>query len=253
MIATEVLQKIARERQTSLFPNILREYAQHLFLSELYQLPGSEKLLFKGGTALRIIYNSPRFSEDLDFSLFTAPREKPQEFIEDLFVGVLARMEKSGIRVELGNKSEPTSGGYFGIATLRVPDYAPINIEVNISTRGENELKAEVDSVANDFAPTYTVYHLSQEELVNEKIFGALLERKKPRDYYDLYFIMRHNMLSAGQKRRLSAHATEIIKESKRIDFQGELGAFLPASQQAIVRDFAQTLEREMGNQLSLR
>ena len=115
MITTEILQQIARERQTSLFPNIVREYAQHLFLSELYQLPGSEKLLFKGGTALRIIYNSPRFSEDLDFSLFTDPHAKPQEFVENLFVGVLARMEKSGIHVELGNKSEPTSGGYFDI------------------------------------------------------------------------------------------------------------------------------------------
>ena len=253
MITTEILQKIAREQQTSLFPNIVREYAQHLFLSELYQLQGSEKLLFKGGTALRIIYNSPRFSEDLDFSLFTAPHAKPQGFIENLFVNVLARMEKSGIHVELGNKSEPTSGGYFGIATLHMPDHAPINIEINISTRGESELRAEVDSVASDFVPTYTIYHLSQEELVNEKIFGALLERKKPRDYYDLYFIMRHNMLSARQKQRLGAHAVVIIKESKRIDFQGELGAFLPASQQAIVRDFARTLEREMSNQLSLR
>jgi predicted nucleotidyltransferase component of viral defense system len=253
MIATETLQQIARERQTSLFPNIVREYAQHLFLSELYQLPGSEKLLFKGGTALRVVYNSPRFSEDLDFSLFVAPYTKPQEFVENLFVGVLARMENNGISVEIGNKSSPTSGGYFGIATVHVPDYSPINIEINISTRGESELKAEVDSVANGFVPTYTIYHLSQKELVNEKIFGALLERKKPRDYYDLYFIMRHNMLSAEQKQKLGAYANQIIQEAKQINFQGELGAFLPASQQAIVRDFAQTLEREMSNQLSLR
>lgn len=253
MIATEILQRIAREQQTSLFPNIVRECAQHLFLSELYQLPGSEKLLFKGGTALRIIYNSPRFSEDLDFSLFMASYKKPQNFVENLFVNVLARMENSGIRVELGNKSSPTDGGYFGIATLYIPDYLPMNIEINISTRSESELKAEVDSVTKGFVPTYTIYHLSQEELVNEKIFGALLERKKPRDYYDLYFIMRHSMLSAEQKRKLGTHASQIIREARQIDFQSELGAFLPASQQAIVRDFAQTLEREMSNQLSLR
>ena len=253
MIATKILQEIAREQQTSLFPNIIREYAQHLFLSELYQLHGSLKLLFKGGTALRIIYNSPRFSEDLDFSLFIDPNIKTQEFVENLFVSVLARMENSGIRVELGKKSAPTSGGYFGIATLHVQDYVPINIEINISTRSECESKAEVDSVANGFVPTYTIYHLSQEELVNEKVFGALLERKKPRDYYDLYFMMRGNMLSAEQKKRLGAYAKKIIEEAKHVDFRGELGAFLPASQQASVRDFAQTLEREMSNQLSLR
>jgi len=253
MIATEILQQIAREQQTSLFPNIVREYVQHLFLSELYQLYGSEKLLFKGGTALRIVYNSPRFSEDLDFSLFIAPYTDTKEFVENLFVEVLARIEKNGIKIELGKKSAPTSGGYFGIATLYIPDYSPINIEINISTRSESELKAEVDSVANGFVPTYTIYHLSQEELINEKVFGALLERKKPRDYYDLYFMMRHNMLSTEQKKKLGSNANKIIDNARRVDFQGELGAFLPASQQAIIRDFAQTLEREMRNQLSLR
>ena len=134
---------------------------------------------------------------------------------------------------------------------LYVPDYSPINIEINVSTRNDSELKVEVDSVANGFVPTYTIYHLSQEELVNEKIFGALLERKKPRDYYDLYFIMRHDMLSAEQKRRLGTYAAKIIQEAKQIDFQGELGVFLPANQQAIIRDFGQTLKREMSNQLS--
>src|ERR1035441_10085199 len=108
MISFLTLQQIARKQQTSIFPNIVREYAQHLFLAELYQLAGSEKLLFKGGTALRIIYNSPRFSEDLDFSFFTAPHTKSKDFIENLFVGVLAKIENNGIRIELGKKSAPT-------------------------------------------------------------------------------------------------------------------------------------------------
>ncbi|MBN1444929.1 MAG: nucleotidyl transferase AbiEii/AbiGii toxin family protein [Candidatus Omnitrophica bacterium] len=50
--------------------NIAREYVQHLFLSSLYREKSSEKVLFKGGTALRIVFQSPRFSEDLDFSGF---------------------------------------------------------------------------------------------------------------------------------------------------------------------------------------
>lgn len=35
-----------------------------------YQEKEAEAILFKGGTALRLIYQSPRFSEDLDFSGF---------------------------------------------------------------------------------------------------------------------------------------------------------------------------------------
>jgi predicted nucleotidyltransferase component of viral defense system len=85
MIETETLENIAKKEQTAVFPNIIREYIQHLFLTELYQLSGSEKLLFKGGTALRIVYHSPRFSEDLDFSLFGVPSNEVGSFVENLF------------------------------------------------------------------------------------------------------------------------------------------------------------------------
>ena len=128
MISNETLEKLAIQYQTGVFPNIVREYFQHVFLSELYKLPESEKILFKGGTALRIINGSPRFSEDLDFSVFLpAPRLRQaggikerelKKFVEDLFVKVLAKMEQLGIQVEIGEKSARTSGGYLGLRCL---------------------------------------------------------------------------------------------------------------------------------------
>jgi len=251
MIRPELLENIARQEQTSIFPNIVREYVQHLFLTELYQLSGSEKLLFKGGTALHIVYGSPRFSEDLDFSLFGVLPNEVESFIEHLFISVLAKLEGTGIHIEISNKSASTSGGYFGLATFNTNGYPLVNIEINISSRSEKDIQGEVDSITNNFVPTYTLYHLPQNKIVDEKIFGALIERKKPRDYYDLYFLMRKGMLSAEQKKRLSEIAEEIIDSSRQVDFQGELGTFLPASQQSIIRDFSQTLEREMRNQLS--
>ena len=109
MMTIEELEKIAREHQTPLFPNALREYFQHLFLQELYQLAGSEQMLFKGGTALRIIYGSPRFSEDLDFSFVREQHARSGATMERLFVEVLARIESIGVRVKLGTKSAATS------------------------------------------------------------------------------------------------------------------------------------------------
>ncbi len=250
MIEPEILQRIATQEQTSVYPNVVREYSQHVFLSELYRLPGSEHLLFKGGTALRIVYGSPRFSEDLDFSLSSLAIDV-RTVVENLFVSVLAQMEQSGIHIELGNKSAPTSGGYFGVATLNVAGYQPIGIEINVSARPRTDVRGEVDSIASDLVPTYTLYHLPQVELVEEKIFGALLGRKKPRDFYDLYFIMRKGMLSVDQKQRLAEVAPGILADARSVNFQSELSIFLPASQQAIVRDFAITLEREMRSQLS--
>ena len=251
MITGETLQKLATQYQTGLFPNIIREYFQHIFLSELYKLPKAENLLFKGGTALRVVYGSPRFSEDLDFSTFKVTEHTVKKFVEDLFVRVLSEIERTGIRVEIGRKSGATSGGYFGAATFKMPDYQPVGVEINISARNGRGVKGEADSIANDFVPTYTLIHLSQEELVDEKIFGALRERKKPRDFYDLYFIMRKGMLSIEQKKRLKELKDDIAADARAIDFRGELGAFLPANQQLIIRDFHRALGAELNRQVS--
>ena len=47
---------------------IFREYLQLLFLQKLYQKTPSRDIFFKGGTAIHLIYQAPRFSEDLDYS-----------------------------------------------------------------------------------------------------------------------------------------------------------------------------------------
>lgn len=251
MISSETIAALARRHQTSEFPNIVREYVQHMYLSVLYALPGSDKLLFKGGTALRIIYGSPRFSEDLDFSLTGVAAPKIATFVEGLFVKILTELERAGIRVEISAKSAATSGGYFGLATGRLLDYRPVGVAINVSARNGRDRRGEVDSVASDFVPTYTVVHLPQIELVEEKIFGALRARKKPRDFYDLYFLLRKGMLTPDQKKRLAVIQDEIIANAAKIDFRSELGTFLPINQQAIIRDFPATLERELKRQLA--
>lgn len=251
MISTEVLEKLGRQYQTGIFPNVIREYFQHVFLSELYKLPESEKMLFKGGTALRIIYDSPRFSEDLDFSLFGVAQNKVKFFVEGLFVHVLSEMVSAGIKVELGDKIGSTSGGYFGVATFHMLEYPPVSVEINISARSERDIVGEVDSIANNFVPTYTIIHLPQNNLVEEKVFGALVERKKPRDFYDLYIMIRKGMLSPEQKKKLDSIKDIVIADAKQINFKNELGVFLPVDQQGIIRDFPATLERALNSQLS--
>ncbi|MEK7090833.1 MAG: nucleotidyl transferase AbiEii/AbiGii toxin family protein, partial [Patescibacteria group bacterium] len=166
MITKETLQKLATQYQTGLFPNIVREYFQHVFLSELYKLPDSQNLLFKGGTAMRIVYGSPRFSEDLDFSAFKVTEHAIKKYVEDLFIHVLAEIKRTGIRVDIGEKSDRTTGGYFGVAAFKMQDYEPVEVEINISARNGREINGEVDSIANDFVPTYTLIHLPQDELL---------------------------------------------------------------------------------------
>src|SRR5581483_4538838 len=61
--------RLAQRNRIGLQPQE-RDYIQHLFLYLLYTAPRREKVgfHFKGGTAIRIVYGSPRFSEDLDFN-----------------------------------------------------------------------------------------------------------------------------------------------------------------------------------------
>lgn len=250
MITQNTIQKLVIQNQT-VDINIVREYFQHLFLSQLYKLENSGSLLFKGGTALRIIYGSPRFSEDLDFSIFHVAKHEQKKFEDDLFIAVLSEILKEGVKVELGPKPGRTIEGYYGDATFEIPDYQPVPVSISISSRNGRDIRGEVDSIANDFIPTYNVFHLPQEELVEEKIFDALIKRKKPRDFYDLYFIMRKGLLTPDQKKRLNGLRNEILQAAKEVNFVDELSEFLPHGQHDIIRDFKNNLQNELNRQLS--
>lgn len=74
--------------------NRLREYLQAFALRSLHESEAFQCLSFVGGTALRFLYNLPRFSEDLDFSL-----EKAQNYVPEKWLSKLRRdLEFSGFR-----------------------------------------------------------------------------------------------------------------------------------------------------------
>jgi predicted nucleotidyltransferase component of viral defense system len=65
-------QYLARQKALELRidqTQVVREYWELIVLKGLYESLSGRYLVFKGGTALRLAYGSPRFSEDLDFSL----------------------------------------------------------------------------------------------------------------------------------------------------------------------------------------
>lgn len=236
MLTSDKLKELAIKNQTTEL-NIQREYVQHLFLSYFYQQKESKQIFFKGGTALRLIYNSPRFSEDLDFnSSFRGIEE-----IETSVINTLNEIEREGIRTEIV-ESKKTTGGYLAILSFRLSSQS-VELQIEISKR-EKGSKGEVTTITNDFIPTYTIMQLEVQFLTDEKLL-ALLSRKKPRDFYDLYFMLRtKSLISQEQKKVLSKALVELKKT--HINFEKELKQFLPKSHWAIIRDFKTTLEREI-------
>lgn len=66
----EILERVQKKGQTrSEKVNWLREELHHLILQETDRSEGFKNLCFLGGTALRILFDLDRFSEDLDFSV----------------------------------------------------------------------------------------------------------------------------------------------------------------------------------------
>ena len=240
MITAEAIQKLATQYQTTAI-NVAREYCQHLFLSAFYQHNTASRVLFKGGTALRVIYGSPRFSEDLDFSGFGI--RKPA--IEELITESLSGVERVGVSIEI-EEAKATGGGYLGIIHNRFGDYR-VEIRLEISLRDRATVKPETALIAGDFLPAYTLLHLPQELLVEEKL-KVLLDRAKPRDFYDLYFILRKGLLSQ-RNRHVLKEALARLKAVKSESLQ-ELKFFLPRDHQAITKDFRASLERELRRSL---
>src|SRR4030042_738144 len=63
-----IAEQKARELQIDR-TQVVREYWELIILKGLYDSPFGRNIIFKGGTALRLAYASPRFSEGLEFSL----------------------------------------------------------------------------------------------------------------------------------------------------------------------------------------
>ncbi|PIY94968.1 MAG: hypothetical protein COY68_00690 [Candidatus Levybacteria bacterium CG_4_10_14_0_8_um_filter_35_23] len=236
MLTSDKLKELAIKNQTTEL-NIRREYIQHVFLSYFYRQKESKQIFFKGGTSLRILFNSPRFSEDLDFSSSLRGIKE----IETVVINTLEEIEREGIQTEIV-ESKKTTGGYLAIISFELSSHS-VEIQIEISNRGKDS-EGEVVTIVSDFIPSYTVIQLKLELLTEEKL-EALLSRKKPRDFYDLYFMLRaKNLISQKQKNVLSKALVELKKT--HINFEKELRQFLPKTHWTIIRNFKSILEKEI-------
>lgn len=244
MIETKILKQLSDRYQTTM-SNVVKEYFQHLFLFFLYQEKKSSSLLFKGGTALRIVWQSPRFSEDLDF---TGSKITISE-IESLVETVLVKMESEGITTNI-EESKKTTGGYLAIFHFKTNEYES-GIQVEVSLRAEPKTAGVVSLVSSNFLPPYTLVHLDEQKLVGEKV-QACLTRKKPRDFYDLYFILRNRLAFKeifSMDKTIKQKLFTLIKEVQ-LDIRSELKRFLPVNQHTLLKNFKAILLAELERNL---
>ncbi len=142
--------------------------AQDIIIQELCQV--FENSVLHGGTAIWRCYNGNRFSEDIDVYL-----PKDNEKIEILF----KNLQKQGFEIEKKKISENSL--YSDLVLNRVH----VKLE-GIFKKIKGHLK-EYQTVENNLISVYT---LTPEELIAEKT-EAYLKRRKIRDLYDIFFLVR--------------------------------------------------------------
>jgi len=170
--------------------NIIAEYLQCRILSYIYEDQKGAKLVFIGGTAIRLCYDSRRFSEDIDFDNTGLSKNE----FKKTALTVSGRLAMEGYRNEVDFSFK---GAYR--AFLR---FKGIFYKYGISAHENEKLLLQIDAepqgivyekdtrVINRFGVFARTVVPPLPVLLSMKI-AALLgrRREKGRDFYDVTFL----------------------------------------------------------------
>ncbi len=188
-----ILEQVSKESERTRRKLMLAEYLQHLILQTIYRGGYFKYLIFTGGTALRLLYRTGRFSEDLDFSLNTAQRgfkiKRMIEYLQRISSQLSCGFE-SGLKdkktILAADLKFPMILKESGISRLADEK---LTIKLEIDTNPPRGGKAEIVLVASPINYTVAAYDLPS--LFATKLH-ALMYRGfvKGRDYYDLVWFL---------------------------------------------------------------
>ncbi|TKJ28052.1 MAG: hypothetical protein CEE40_12595 [Chloroflexi bacterium B3_Chlor] len=173
--------------------NQVREYLQARILDSLQSAGGMIPLAFHGGTALRFLYVTPRYSEDLDFVL---ERDEAQYDLPRYLSAIEAHLRAEGYVVRTGMSEQKAVQS----ASIRFPG---LMYELGLSPHTDEVLwiKIEVDTnppagavLATTVVRRHVTLHLQHHDrasLLAGKLH-AILHRPytKGRDIHDLLWYL---------------------------------------------------------------
>ncbi len=173
--------------------HILREYLQYKILEIIYSSKFGSKLVFMGGTALRVVYDNQRFSEDLDFDNKGVNKEEFTELSEI----IKDNLEKEGLKVEIKLTFKEAFRCYIKIKELL--------FEKNITPHTGEKLTIQVDTFPQEYNYTPNYYNLDKFDvykkikvaplslILSQKIYCIFnRNRRMGRDFFDIDFIINN-------------------------------------------------------------
>src|SRR3989344_4485381 len=187
MLNHEELEYIAELKRLSLL-SAEKDYLQDLILFSIYSHIGKD-LVFKGGTCLYKIYKLKRFSEDLDFTLtkHIDIDKTSQKILLDLsLLNIKCKIKeikqhKNEINIRL------LCNGPLYKGNKETQCFIPLNISLKEKIL-LTEQREQILPIYKEL-PTFEIFVMQEKEILAEKV-RAIYTRIKPRDVYDLWFLL---------------------------------------------------------------
>lgn len=192
MLSLEQIEQYYPKNAQSFKKNLLREYIQYKILEIIFNSKLTDKLSFLGGTALRIVYDNTRFSEDLDFDNLGFNQKNFSLLMDAVKTG----LEKEGYAVEIRGVFKDAYRCY-----IKIPK---ILFDSQLAGTAEQKIVIQVDTAPHDFAYTpedkvlnkfdvFTKIFVTPLDILLAQKFYAIFNRKraKGRDYFDIIFLLK--------------------------------------------------------------
>jgi predicted nucleotidyltransferase component of viral defense system len=175
--------------------DILREYLQCVMLEILFDSPIGRRLTFIGGTCLRLVHDSQRFSEDLDFDNDGLTEVEFTE-VKDL---MLRELTLRGYEVEVQIKGKTAYRCSVKYPKILQPQGLADNVEqklvIQIDTQAQNfDFKPDM-YILNRFG-VFSQIAVTPLDIIFSQKCHAILERprNKGRDFFDVVFLLSKNV-----------------------------------------------------------
>ena len=195
MIHIEQIQNFfpAQIREHSTFKKyLLREYLQLMILDHLSSTPYIRKLVFIGGTSLRLVKGIDRFSEDLDFD---CKGLLECEFIE-MTNSIILFLKRMGFRIETKDIDNPKLTAFRRnlhfpelLFNMRLSGHRDERFLIKVECQDQGVIYEPTISKIKDCGLFFPIPVPSDSVLCSMKI-AAMLARSKGRDFYDVMFLL---------------------------------------------------------------
>lgn len=227
MLDLEQIEKFYNENVRVFKRNILREYLQYKILETIFDSNEGREISFMGGTALRIIHSSGRFSEDLDFD----NRGISKEEFPELAGKIKRSLELEGYKVELKNSTDGVFRSYIKIKEILY--------KYGLSQHPAEKLTIQLDMEPQDFEynPDKKIINkfdifirgniVPLDILLAQKITAIFTRpRAMGRDFYDTIFLLgqtKPNIKYLHDKLKINDYAElkkKLIRKIRNLDFK---------------------------------